>query len=386
LTLSGPTKVAADGNTTIEVVVTAKDRFGDLVSNIDTTLATSPTVTITPLNSVTDQAGQAVYRLSHNEPAQVVVSATVSSQPLSQTATATFESPDLLVTKSKVAPAQLVSGFPATYTLTVQNIRLLTATNVIITDTLPGELTYASYSSPDNLTFSQAGSNLVWQANDDLGPNQSLAVTLVATVASGLADGTLVTNTVMASTAAVELNTANITAAVSATARPPRPQLSLSPGSPTLTVAPGQTKVLTMTVGNNGDLPMTNVVITGPTVMPWLDITPTSLPNLAPGQQTVITLTASPGSSAPVGAYRDFVIAGEGSGGQQRAILRVDLLPTTRTLQLTFSNDQGQPVAAGRPGRCDPGLHQLSGREHRRYDRSRWYSHSGRPPGGHLRL
>jgi hypothetical protein len=100
-----------------------------------------------------------------------------------------------------------------------------------------------------------------------------------------------------------------------------------------------------MTVRNVGQLAATGLAVTGPTVMSWLDITPTSLPNLDPGEQTVITVTAAPLTTTLVGAYRDFIRVTEASGREQRAILRVDVLPPTHTLQLAFGNDQGQPVS-----------------------------------------
>jgi uncharacterized repeat protein (TIGR01451 family) len=162
VSIEGADEVAADGTSTIEVVITAKDKFGNLVPGVTTNLETSLSITVSPLNQVTDQAGEAHYLVSHDVPATVLISATVASFDVANSVTADFRGADLVI--YKLGPAEETGGYPMTYNISVNNTDLLTAQNVLITDTLPMGMEFISQSS--SYTFTQNGSKVVWEVDE----------------------------------------------------------------------------------------------------------------------------------------------------------------------------------------------------------------------------
>ncbi|MCZ7668950.1 MAG: DUF11 domain-containing protein [Chloroflexi bacterium] len=101
---------------------------------------------------------------------------------------------DLSVTKN--APAQTDPDSPLLYNITLRNSGSLTATSVILTDTLPTYVTYVANSSGYTLTQPDAHT-LVWQVGP-LHPGAQQQFVLTTTV-SAAASGTL-TNSISATT------------------------------------------------------------------------------------------------------------------------------------------------------------------------------------------
>ena len=118
----------------------------------------SGTITITCILGILDSGATSTTTIviETGSPGTLVNIATVTSadfdtNPANNTATSsTAVSPtDLIITKSE--PAEFVrQGDGITFTLTVTNIGSATATNVIISDNLPSEITYAS-STPSGI-------------------------------------------------------------------------------------------------------------------------------------------------------------------------------------------------------------------------------------------
>lgn len=93
-------------------------------------------------------------------------------------------------------PAVGFSGETVVYTLTLENAGVATATNVLLTDTLPLSLTYLADSAPWTAVIS--GSHVIWAAGS-LPANSLTTFTLTATAGS-LPHGIVLTNTLSAAT------------------------------------------------------------------------------------------------------------------------------------------------------------------------------------------
>jgi uncharacterized repeat protein (TIGR01451 family) len=103
---------------------------------------------------------------------------------------------DLIVGKS--GPGCAAAGADMVYTIELQNVGVTTATNVILTDTLPVSVTYVSDNSGVVPTNPSPG-EYVWSFGDVLS-NAITTFNLTVTVDAEVADGSILTNTVNATT------------------------------------------------------------------------------------------------------------------------------------------------------------------------------------------
>ena len=165
--------------------------------------------------------------------------------------------PSLTLTKS-VAPSSAAPGGAVTYTLAYGNSGNIAASNVIITDALPANLTYV----PNSATGSPMvnGSTLTWSPGA-LAVSGSGQVTFQATVAAGTASGSTINNTASISCTEVPTAVQSNTATVTVTAAPVSPNLTLSKSVSPASAAPGGTVTYTLAYGNTGGA-ATNVVLT----------------------------------------------------------------------------------------------------------------------------
>ncbi|MEZ4641900.1 MAG: lamin tail domain-containing protein [Chloroflexota bacterium] len=109
---------------------------------------------------------------------------------------------DLIV--SKDGPETAVSGALITYQLHLVNLGGLTATAVLLTDTLPSALTYVSDNS--GLPLTQNPPNLIWQVGS---LNSGEAITFTLTAQLSLSATGLFTNSIVAATPVTETNLLN---------------------------------------------------------------------------------------------------------------------------------------------------------------------------------
>ncbi|MBC7228602.1 MAG: DUF11 domain-containing protein [Thermoflexales bacterium] len=122
---------------------------------------------------------------------------------------------DLAVVKT--GPMYGIVGRELAYTITLENRGVTTATNVILTDTLPLSTTYVSDNSGVSPTCN-AGV-CVWSFGD-VPSNTLFTFNLTVTVDANVVGGTILTNTVEATTEAIGDNPANNTAWWSTTVYP----------------------------------------------------------------------------------------------------------------------------------------------------------------------
>jgi uncharacterized repeat protein (TIGR01451 family) len=98
--------------------------------------------------------------------------------------------PELTITKT--APATVNAGDPITYTLTVANSGTTTATNLLITDTLPAGATYLSGGSHTGDVISWSVPNLPVSATTQVSFAVTASQTIVNSDYSVRADGGLI--------------------------------------------------------------------------------------------------------------------------------------------------------------------------------------------------
>lgn len=109
-------------------------------------------------------------------------------------------SADLSITKI-VDPALADPGGPLTYTLIFSNASLVTATNVLVVDTLPGVVTNPSFVSSGVHITSTGGVDYVWEV-EDLAPGQEGVITVTGVLTTGLSADHTFTNTAVITTTA----------------------------------------------------------------------------------------------------------------------------------------------------------------------------------------
>lgn len=163
-----------------------------------------------------------------------------------------------LLKVAKQGPSSAVAGDTITYTIVLSNVGTATATATTITDTLPTEVTFVTYTTSLTPTFSIVGNQLVWGLGDVLSQTNDLTIQVRATISSSLTAGTLFTNTVNASTTATETvmgnNAASTTTLIGA------PDLVVVK-SGAASVNAGDAITFTLTYSNAGNLDATNVVL-----------------------------------------------------------------------------------------------------------------------------
>lgn len=87
---SSPLQAKADGKEQVRVTVFLLDSRGVGVPNQTVSLSSSPTVTISSIQTTTDDSGKAVFDLSSKNPLKTTVSATNNQQALPQTVKVVF--------------------------------------------------------------------------------------------------------------------------------------------------------------------------------------------------------------------------------------------------------------------------------------------------------
>src|SRR5690606_34588221 len=122
-----------------------------------------------------------VGAVSSQEVTTATIGAIINGVQISPTVIITFAGGDLDVTKT--GPGEVVAGFPLSYTIRIANQGLLTATNVVATDTLPAAITFTGSS----YTATTAGNSVSWQLGD-LAPDTAIDILLEGDIAAGAAN------------------------------------------------------------------------------------------------------------------------------------------------------------------------------------------------------
>ena len=144
--------------------------------------------------------------------------------------------PDLSLNKT-VDPGTAGPGGSITYTISFSNSGLMTATNVVITDSVPVSVTHNSLnvSSSGATITATVGSNFVWQVQD-LAPGQGGIITVTGQLSNSLPHDHVFMNTAVIASAGIDSEPGDNSSSISVTidAAAPDPPTLLSPADNTI--------------------------------------------------------------------------------------------------------------------------------------------------------
>jgi uncharacterized repeat protein (TIGR01451 family) len=316
---------------TVGVLANDNDPDGDTLTVIGNTpplhglvTCTAGDCTYTPASGYTGP-DSFTYTISdgHGHTASATVNVTVTATP-----PATLEA-NLAVTVS--GPKTVQPGTSATFTLTVQNGGPDTATNVVVTDTLPGDLTLLSdsvvWSGVSGASCTVSGATISCTV-PSFAVGRTLTVTFSAQVAAGAA-AVVDAATVAAATADPDMSNNASSAAVSATPAQPSARAATTISvtntaklkrSSKGKVRPGESYQYLVTVKNTGSSTAYNVLTCE---IPAQQLVYLSAPNatfskgqacwsiaeLAPGQSRTFTVRVRVDNTAKSGIVRSYAVA-----------------------------------------------------------------------------
>ena len=273
-TLTGTTTPAADVPVTVRVIADGQFRR---VLTATTDANGNYTATFTPLSN---EAG--TYTVAAALPA--VVADVIQTQ---------FELVGMSANPSSLS-LQVFPGTPLTGTVEVDNLGSVALSG----------LTVAVLGAPANVTVdtSLSSSGLAGSGNVTLGYTITAADALTQ-----LGNLQLVVTSTEGATVSIPLALKVI---------PLTPELTSNPGSLLQGVVVGQQKVVSFVVSNLGGVPSGDLQVQLPTGIPWLALaSPSTIPSLAPGALTTVTLTLTPPSGTPLAPFQG-TIALTGSDAQ----------------------------------------------------------------------
>lgn len=336
----GSATAPANGTDTITVKVTARDKFDNLVPGVEVSLAALPGVTFTPSDQTTDAQGETTFQAGYDQPAVVVISATIDGQQISDTVSVTFEGPDLDLTLA--GPPEITQGYPLTYTVTIANQGPLTATNVVVTDTLPAEVSFVNQTG--SYPFITTTNTVVWNVGE-LPPQDSETFSLQVVVPPTATLGVM-TNTLSGSLAEVDLDLTNNQAEQTVNVLAPVTELVVNPsGETNLPVQVGTTALLTVSLSNPGTGPLQNVIVAPPPHIDWVTVDPASISSIGPGETRQAVISAGPPLTQAVGRYWDVITITNGSGlDPQYILLKAYAHPVLVDPTVVVKNNLDNPV------------------------------------------
>ena len=279
----------------------------------------------TPLAPLTNNVEQSYERKpggafgngtdTNNNAADFFLNASSSNPQNSSSGCIDVTAVDVAITKTD-SPDPVVTGSNVTYTITVTNNGPAAAQSVVVTDNLPGSVTFVSCASTGSGVCGGTGNNRTVTFGS-LAASSSETITLVAT-ANG-AGGTTITNTATVTSTTTDSNSANNSAtATTAVINQTFANLAITKSDSIDPVAPGGTLTYTLNVTNNGPDTAPSVVVTDnlPSDVTFIDCSATqggicggtassptvSFTSLANGVTAVITIRVTVGSGLTTGA------------------------------------------------------------------------------------
>jgi uncharacterized repeat protein (TIGR01451 family) len=205
-----PNPLATGGNIATVTAIVA-DCLGASAGQVVTFTVSDPGLASLPANPTiraTNASGVATTTLTSNSIPQdgtVIITATTSA--LTQTISVILQTPALTITKT-ATPAAGVEVRPnniINYTLQVRNTGTGTATNVVISDTLPAGVSFVSCTPPANCS----GGATTTVMTPALGPNQIFTANIQVSV-SAVPSGTILSNLASVLSSQTPLTTSNI--------------------------------------------------------------------------------------------------------------------------------------------------------------------------------
>ena len=333
VTISG-NNAAANDDDLITVTITLRDAFGNAVPGLAAGLST--TATNTSLNQPalpSDPNGRLVATVSSGSIEPVVLQVVADGVLLEDKPVLSFIGADVRLNKS--GPAVGIIGRVVTYSLTVANQGLLSATDVTVVDTFPSHLTYLTHTAP--VTPSQVGPDVIWQIGS-LAPGQSQQFYVVGQLAGSATLNSQLSNTAQATSSTAEANASNNSDGHTITVLPGFDYTASV--EPTLqTAAIGASVNYDIVVRNTGNLPDTYQFALNDLNSGWYTLQPSTL-DLGPGEIGQANLTIHTNSCGDVGAYQFFaLVSSEGVGNTQTVPADLTLTTTPNLNALLPANN-----------------------------------------------
>jgi uncharacterized repeat protein (TIGR01451 family) len=184
-----------------------------------------------------------------------------NSDNLGTTATTVEASADLKVTKSD-NPDPVLAGEYLTYDVTIENIGPSTAVDVMLTDTLPDEVSFVGYtiSNGSGTCVPLEGSTDVECDLNDLNPSEFVTVFIDVLVDPAVPDGTTITDTATVSSLTSDSDVSNNTT-IEDTVVQTEADLVITKSAINLTHHPSKPIVYDLTVTNTGPSDAQDVVV-----------------------------------------------------------------------------------------------------------------------------
>ncbi|MGQ9625574.1 MAG: right-handed parallel beta-helix repeat-containing protein, partial [Anaerolineae bacterium] len=331
---ASPTAIPADGISTSALTVTMQDGIGHYVP--DGTVLTITTDMGTILNSpVSTTAGLATSALrSSTTPYTVTVSVSEGCGEVVTTNVA-FVGTDVEVIKAG-GGGTVIPGEFITYTIYLSNTSSVPALNVRLTDTLPSGTTfYTDTSASCGLSRNIVGGQVGWYTSS-LPSSAACSFQLVVST-SGIACGSLLTNTVAITTTTGETDASDNSSSAPSTLVICA-DVTVYKQSALSTVLAGQNLTYTIYFSNTGSAPASNVRLTDTLPSGTTFYTDTSAScglsrNIVGGQVGWYT------SSLPSSAACSFQLVVSTSGIACGSLLTNSVVITTTTVEENTSNN-----------------------------------------------
>ena len=166
----------------------------------------SPSVSFTTGTTLT--ISSIAFRQASGGPSAVIDGVRVANTWQEVVGAAPTAEADLSILKT--GPATANSSENITYTINLSNTGTATAATTVVTDILPPEVSFVTYTTASAVTFTQASATeLVWELGDVLTSTPEINIQVVGVITSNIINGTVVTNTAVAASASSESNVNN---------------------------------------------------------------------------------------------------------------------------------------------------------------------------------
>ncbi|MDD5041680.1 MAG: hypothetical protein PHX87_04730 [Candidatus Peribacteraceae bacterium] len=248
-------------------------------------------------------------------------------------------SPDASITKS--GPVTVIRGSTVAYTLAATNVGTATAQNVVVSDVIPAGLTFnPSLSSPE-CVLNGAGTSVLCN-NFSLTAGQTRTFTVNFTVGPSVACGANIQNNAAVSTSN-DTNTANNAGQWNTAVQCPNPTFSITKTDHQTVVEPGATLTYTVSVTNTSQVNASNVTVTDtlPGLVAFLNASDGGTNNgwtglsIAAGQTKVLTMQVQVNAQAPNGSILTNSASVSGQTAQDQTTVQFTVQNVDLTIQKT---------------------------------------------------